>query len=136
MRLAPALLIPALLASGPALAQPALTPGAESLGGLLLRLLLVLGLIVGLAWLARQLAGRRRFGGQGLVIEGGLALGTRERLVVVQAGEARLLLGVTPGGISLLHRFEPGEGPALTEPAPAPAFAERLRALIGPEKGA
>lgn len=70
---------------------------------LVLGLLLVLGLIFGLAWLLRRVqhAGPR----QGQVIEliSSRALGARDRLVLVQVGNEQILLGLTPGRITPLH---------------------------------
>jgi flagellar protein FliO/FliZ len=66
-------------------------------------LAVVLAVIFALAW------GVRRFGnlptaGKGLIrVLGGVALGSRERAVVVAVGEDRLLLGVAPGQVRLLH---------------------------------
>lgn len=127
-----ALLALAAVWAAPVAAQGTLAPGADSGLALVGRLLLIVGAIVALGWMARQL-GRRRLGsGRGLQVEGGLALGPRERLVVVQVQGEHLLLGVTPGGISLLHRLD---GPLMGEVRAAPvgegaAFAERLREIL------
>ena len=107
-------------------------PGARSgnLGGGPLRtegfletaagLLLVLATIIALAWAARRF-GRLPVGGKGLVnVLGGISLGSRERVVVVQVENTRLVLGVAPGRIETLHVLEPGE-------APGPVFAKTLR---------
>jgi flagellar protein FliO/FliZ len=48
--------------------------------------------------------GRLQQGGAGkLRIVDGLALGPRDRLVLVQVGNDQVLLGVTPGNIQALH---------------------------------
>lgn len=118
----------------PVAAEGTLAPGAESGLALIGRLLLILGVILALGWMARKLVHRRLQSGRGLQIEGGLALGTRERLVVVQVNGERLLLGVTPGGISLLHRLDQPlqESPSATPAAAGEgsAFAERLREIM------
>jgi len=63
----------------------------------------VLVLIVALAWLLRRY-GRAARGGQGeLALLGGLTLGGRERLMLVRAGQDRILIGVAPGQIRTLH---------------------------------
>ncbi|MDX1656357.1 MAG: flagellar biosynthetic protein FliO, partial [Candidatus Competibacteraceae bacterium] len=68
-------------------------------GGLLqmvLGLVLVLGFILGAAWLVRRFTPLR--GGDGAIrLRGGLSLGTRERLVLVEVEGVRLLVGVSPG---------------------------------------
>lgn len=42
-------------------------------------------------------------------IVGGLPLGGKEKLVLVEAGSVNLLLGVSPSGIATLHRFSKQE---------------------------
>jgi flagellar protein FliO/FliZ len=79
---------------------------AVSAGGLLsvsLALLIVLGAIFALAWLARRM---RTFGSRArgaLEILASLPLGTKERAVLVKVGDAQILLGVAPGQVSTLH---------------------------------
>ncbi|MGQ8918186.1 flagellar biosynthetic protein FliO [Pseudomonas lundensis] len=101
---------------------------------LVLGLLLVLGLIFGLAWLLRRVqhAGPR----QGQVIEliSSRALGARDRLVLVQVGNEQILLGLTPGRITPLHVLkEPVTLPTTPQPA-TPEFAKRLLELMGNQK--
>ena len=88
-------------------------------GGLLtqltLGLLLVLALAVGLSWLLRRYALPR----DGLIrVVGGLPLGARERLLLVEVDEVRLLIGITAHQIQALHVFT--ASPA--KPADAPVF--------------
>jgi flagellar protein FliO/FliZ len=72
---------------------------------MLLGLVVVLGLMAGAVWLLRRYTPLQR-GDGALKIVGGLALGTRERLVLVETGGVRLLLGVMPGKVERLHVFE------------------------------
>jgi flagellar protein FliO/FliZ len=66
-------------------------------------LLLILLLILGLAWVVRRF-GKLPLAGKGMVsILGGVSLGPRERAVVLQVGETRLLVGVAPGRVQTLH---------------------------------
>ena len=76
---------------------------------LILGLGLVVGLILGLAWLLRRLGHFQAGSDSRLRIIGGLSLGGRERLILVQVDNKRLLLGVTPGNIQSL--CELGESP-------------------------
>jgi flagellar protein FliO/FliZ len=73
-----------------------------SLLTVLLSLLLILGGFVALAWFSRRyLPG---VGRQGAVrIVGATAVGTRERVVVVEIDGTWLLLGVGGGNVRLLH---------------------------------
>lgn len=97
-----------------------------------LGLLVVLAVIVAAAW------GVKRFGKLGgsvqgrLKVVGGVALGGRERVVLLQVGEEQLVLGVAPGQIRTLHVLsEPlAEVPlAGTRPAEE-SFAQRLQTAI------
>ena len=118
-----------------AVAVPAAGGGVGAqLTQLVLGLLLVLGLIFGLAWLLRRVqhAGPR----QGQVIEliSSRALGARDRLVLVQVGNEQILLGLTPGRITPLHVLkEPVQVPESSQPA-TPEFAKRLMELMGNQK--
>jgi flagellar protein FliO/FliZ len=76
--------------------------GTESLlqtsGGLLL----ILFLIIGGAWLFKRY-GSLPLGSKGVVrVVGGVSVGPRERVVVVEAEGRRLLLGVAPGQVRTL----------------------------------
>ena len=112
----------------PAHASP--PSAAGSVGGTLFALALVLGLIFGLAWLARRMPGMAGMrGNAGLRIVRSLALGARERLVVVDVGGTQLLLGTGAGGTRLLHTLET----PLHDDAPAPPtpFAQLLAQRLG-----
>jgi flagellar biosynthetic protein FliO len=71
---------------------------------------LALGLVLLLAWLVLKLLSRTAQGrsaagsGPALRVERVLAVGARERLVLVRHGPTRLLLGVTAGSIHVLER--------------------------------
>jgi flagellar protein FliO/FliZ len=77
--------------------------GADSLLSTVGGLLLVLAIIVGGAWLFKRY-GQLPMGGKGMVrVVGGASVGTRERVVVVEVENQRLLLGVAPGQVRTLH---------------------------------
>jgi flagellar protein FliO/FliZ len=122
---------------GSATAAPATaTPGLGSLTQVSLALALVLGLVFGLAWLLRRVRGTRRPGAPGIDILAEVALGPKERAVLLQVERVRLLVGVTAGQVRTLHvlpEAEPGQlapQPAGTG-AVAPSFAELLRRSLG-----
>jgi len=84
-------------------------------------LAVVLALIFALAWAVRRFA-HLPAAGKGLIrVLGGVALGSRERAVVVAVGDSRLLLGVAPGQVRLLHVLP-------DEPAAGASFASSLAA--------
>ena len=114
MRFAPLL---AAAIGGAAAAAEEGARGAARLGGsstpqvleAVAGLAVVLVVIFALAWAVRRFA-RLPGGGKGLVrVVGGVALGSRERAVVVAVGGTRLLLGVAPGQVRMLHVLPPEE---------------------------
>lgn len=76
-----------------------------------LALALIVGLLAGTAWLARKVSGGKGFGQGGLKIVGGVALGPRERIVLLEVGNEWLVVGIVPGQIRTLHRLEKGTIP-------------------------
>jgi flagellar protein FliO/FliZ len=83
--------------------------GADSLLSTVGGLLLVLAIIVGGAWLFKRY-GQMPMGGKGMVrVIGGASVGTRERVVVVEVENQRLLLGVAPGQVRTLHILQGSE---------------------------
>ena len=101
---------------------------------LTLGLLAVLLLLGGLAWLLRR-SGRFTSGVHGaLQILGGVSMGTRERIVLLQVGRQQLLVGVAPGRIQTLHVLE--EPIDVTESAARPraGFAQALDMALGRSK--
>jgi flagellar protein FliO/FliZ len=84
-----------------------------------LGLAVVLGMIVLAAWAARRLQAIRPQGNGHIRIIEGLALGTRDKLLLVEIDGRRVLLGLSPGRIATLHSFT-GEA--------APVFDDVLRA--------
>lgn len=100
--------------AGKALSAPVVAAGRTAgpdfdftaLGQLLIGLLFVLLLFLGLAWLVKRAGIGAGFNEHGLKVVASLPLSTRERLVLVQAGSQQLLLGVAPGRVNLLERFD------------------------------
>lgn len=98
----------------------------------MLALLFIVALLLGAAWLARKLSGGKGFGQGGMKILGGVALGPRERIVLIEAGETWLVIGIVPGQIRTLHRMpKTALGSETAEPPPAApaAFADWLKTI-------
>lgn len=94
-------------ASGSSAAPLAIEPMAgSSLLKLGLGLVVVVFLIVGMAWVMRRMGGMPGTATGALRVLGGLSMGTRERVVLIQVGETQLLLGVAPGRVQTLHVLE------------------------------
>ena len=103
-----------------------------SLGGMfqvLLGLLLVLLAVLATAWLLKRFSLGQNVVGDAVRVLGGVALGPRERLVLVEVGETWLLLGVAPGRVNTLHTLPRPEISVKSEAppteAPFPAWLKR-----------
>ncbi|VAW76999.1 Flagellar biosynthesis protein FliO [hydrothermal vent metagenome] len=86
--------------------SPATAPdpmAMSNLWQLTLGMIVVLGVMLGLAWLLKRTGKFQMAAGGSLKILGGLSLGSRERVVLLQVGEAQLLVGVAPGRVQALH---------------------------------
>ncbi|MBW9257192.1 MAG: flagellar biosynthetic protein FliO [Candidatus Thiodiazotropha sp. (ex. Lucinisca nassula)] len=88
--------------------------GAEGLLNTFSGLLVVLAVIVGAAWLFKRY-GQMSMGSKGMVrVLGGASVGSRERVVVVEVEDTRVLLGVAPGQVRMLHLLS-DESPSFRE---------------------
>ena len=99
----PAALLMLALPAVAAEPAPSLSPvSATSLVQVVLALLVVLAAIGFFAWLLRRMSPGLDAAG-GMRVIGGVMVGPRERLVMVEVGDTWLLLGVASGGVSLVH---------------------------------
>jgi flagellar protein FliO/FliZ len=108
--------------------QPASPFSAGSLAQLTLSLIAIVALILALSWAVKRLRlGAPRSRGDMAVLDE-LALGPRERIVLVRVGDAQVLLGVAAGSVVSLT---PLAAPITLAVSPSgPAFADRLRELM------
>ena len=129
-------------------AAPETVTGAPSAaGGLVqvtLSLMLVLAAVFAAAWVVRRLRNFGRPGAGAINIIADVALGTKERAVLIQVGAQQLLVGVAPGRVNTLHVLaEPvriddaqrgGGGDELSpssSPSPRPDFKSILKRSLG-----
>lgn len=96
-----------------------------------LALAFIVALLIGAAWLARKVSGGKKFGQGDMKIIGGVALGPRERIVLIEVGDKWLVIGIVPGQIRTLHRMEkgvamPGDNPQSSTEKP---FAHWLKSV-------
>lgn len=99
----------------PAAQNSAPPPALLSFGGMLQVLFglgMVLAAIAGTAWLLRRFSPGQIGGGGVLRVIGGVAVGPKERLVLVEIGDTWLVLGVAPGQVNTLHTLPKPEGGA------------------------
>jgi flagellar protein FliO/FliZ len=97
----------------------------------LLGLGLVLAAIAATAWLLKRLGPGQVSASGSLRVVGGVAIGPKERVVLVDVGDTRLVLGVSPGHVSTLHQMPR----PLDEAAPpiepiVSIFQDKLKALL------
>ncbi|MFA7269802.1 MAG: flagellar biosynthetic protein FliO [Sterolibacterium sp.] len=102
-------LLPSFAAAIPVLAfaQVATTPAetGSSLLQVILSLIVVVLLLVGSLYLLKRLSAPRGTAAGLLRVVAGAAVGTRERVVVVEVGDTWLVLGVAPGSVTSLHQL-------------------------------
>lgn len=127
---------------GAGTAVPSLGVGAvlQTLVGLAV----VIGLVFACAWLARRFGLQPSARGNVVRTVGGVSLGGKERVAVVEIGDTWLVLGAAPGNLRLLHTLPAGSvdatpggpgGPGSPDDAAAPAgtFGSRFRAALAGE---
>lgn len=101
---------------------------AGSIFQLILTLLLIVGLILFAAWFFRRMGNFGVTGSQTIRYLGGISVGQRERIVLIEVGETQLLIGVAPGRVEKLHKLDvPIKIDATSSSAP---FAQKLAELM------
>lgn len=103
----------------------------------LFALLLVLATIVAMAWMFKRFGPTQLGGGGAMKVLGGVAVGPRERLVLVEVGETWLIVGVAQGQVNAVHTMaRPADLAPQSSSMPASSpFAERLKQMLGAKQG-
>ena len=116
-------------------------PGTPSFGGLfqvVIALMIVIAAIAGSAWLMRRFGPTQMGPGGAMRVIGGVMIGPRERLVLVEVNDTWLVIGVAPGHVSPVHSMP--RPPHTDQVTPAmlnqPAFGEWLKAAWQKRGGA
>lgn len=94
---------PSLLLADTVEKQTTLPTMSGMLAQMVFVLLVVVGLLLGLAWMLRRSGLVQGAANGQMRVLGALSVGARERVVLVQVGQEQLVLGVTAAEISLLH---------------------------------
>jgi flagellar protein FliO/FliZ len=115
-------------ATAPSVASPV---SFLSLLQVLFALLIVLGAIGLFAWLMRRFVPGQGGAGGLLKVVGGVMVGPKERLVVVEVGDTWLLLGVAASNVTLLHSMPKPLQAAELQPGPGGAFQRLLGQALG-----
>lgn len=120
---------------------PALAAAAESnapdIGSNLLQLLFgfvfIIGLLFATLWLLKKISVPRSGSGNLVRVVSAAPVGPRERVVLVDVGGKRLVLGVAPGHVALLDtQMPPATTPTTPEDGAAaiPAFSQWLKQTL------
>lgn len=124
--------------AAPQAAGHAAASAASGAGEVLVALGVVLLVIFACAWAMKRLRGLPRGGARVLAIVDELAVGQKERVVLLACGGSRLLIGVSAGQVSLLQEVPAdafsSAGPdtaGLPSKAPQTDFRALLRRSLG-----
>jgi len=113
--------------------QTARTVASGDIAAWSIGLLIVLSVFFLCVWGVRKLSGLTVSGAEKMRVVGGLSLGMREKVILLQVGKKQLVLGVTPGRIETLHVLE-GDDCLLKEETVSEAaetgFAQKLLQAI------
>lgn len=130
-----------LLASLPAraaeeAASTASTASAGSLIQVLFGLAVVLALMAGAAWMLKRMGMTGAGGNSVAKVVGGVSVGNRERVVVVEVGEQWIVVGVAPGRVNALATMPRQETmPVVAEADNTKNFAAWLKQTIDKRNG-
>jgi flagellar protein FliO/FliZ len=82
---------------------PANAVSSGSIVQVIVSLLFVLGAIVLVAWILKRINLPQNAAGSALKVISGVAVGQRERIVLVEVNDTWLVVGVAPGQVTALH---------------------------------
>lgn len=123
-------------AAAPAAAGTSLPSSSGSAFTMLFGLVAVLAVMAGVAWLVKRFGLANSMGGNGVAkVVGGVSVGTRERVIVVEVGEQWIVVGVAPGRVNALATLPRQEGVATQPAAAGPAFASWLKHTMDKRNG-
>jgi flagellar protein FliO/FliZ len=97
-------------------------------------LTVVLGVMAALAWFAKRLTGRQGYAQSVARIVGGVSVGSRERVVVVEVGDRWLVVGVAAGQVNAIANLGEEDGvaiQALTDKAAGNMGVTGIQAMPG-----
>ena len=130
------LLFPVLSVAADVQQQSSLPSPTSSILQLLFALGIVLALIAGMAWLLKRLAPGQIGSAGDLRVVSAVAVGAKERVVLVDVGDTRLVLGVAPGQVVRLHEMPRPEdsGTMGGDVSVVQPFVDKLREIISARK--
>lgn len=117
-------------ASTAATASTATTSTAGNLMQVTMGLLVVLGLMAAAAWVLRRFNTAKGNNAAHIKIIGGVSVGNRERVMVVEIGDQWIVVGVAPGRVNALATMAKQETTIVTDAAPSKNFSSWLAQTI------
>lgn len=118
-----------LAASSPTLQSTAPDLGSSALQ-MVFGLIVVLALLLGALWLLKRLNQPRGAVAGLMRVVAGVAIGPRERVVILELGNSWLVLGVAPGQVTTLAEIPRQELPPAAQVPAAGEFPAWLRQLV------
>lgn len=129
----------ACMAAAANAAETVPTTSSSSLLQVLVGLVVVLGLMAAAAWTLKRFGAAKSAGGTTVRIVGGVSVGNRERVLVVEVADQWIVVGVAPGRVNALATMARGEAvPAGTvnpDANPAKNFSAWLKQTIEKRNG-
>ena len=125
----------ALEGTRPVYTPPPAAVSSSSILQIIFSLLLVLAVIVLVAWLLKRMNATQLGSGNLLKVLGSVAIGQRERIVLVEVKDTWLVVGVGPGQIRTLHTLQKqeiqrSENPEFSHLSPENKFAKLLSSFL------
>lgn len=93
-------------------------------------LILVLALLLGALWLLKRISQPQGATAGLLRVIAAVAVGSRERVVILELGNSWLVLGVAPGQVSTLAEIPRQEVPASAKNTPGRDFPAWLKQMV------
>ena len=123
---------PGMLIADVSVAKPVAAPvsAAGSLTQVMFGLACVLALIAICAWLVKKMAPGSLAGAGGLKVVGGVLVGPKERVVLLEFGDSWLLLGVTAGQVSLLQSIPRPDNTDTSQSLSSPQFSDWMKQFL------
>jgi len=104
-------------------------------------LVAIIGLILGLGWLAKRFGGLNAMGMRDMKVVSAIPVGAREKVALLDVGGTQILIGITSQNINHLHTFETAVIDTASNKKPSDVslkkpsdFALKLQALIGDKR--
>ncbi len=132
---APDIFAQAVSATAPVAAPVTASTSPGNMLQVMVGLMVVLGLLVAVAWSMKKMGAGKHAAAGALKIVGGVSVGNRERILVVEVANQWIVVGVTPTSINALSTMPKQEGVELSAAAPlAKNFSDWLKQTIDKRK--